>query len=427
VALVLSFTLVSLPETWVLKAESKTIIVPDDYFTIQDAIGNASEGDTVFVKSGIYIENLTINKSLSLVGEDKETTTVVGDGTTALLVQHDNVNVTGFTFKRPTTMRWYYGIHLLSAKHCNIFGNILESTFRGIWLFDASFNYIYENNCTRNYYGIHLGDSNYNYVSKNWLTRNTGSGISTEGSNSNIIIDNYIASNGWAGINLDGGKPNSDNLIVKNVVTQNADVGICISSSNSSNRIVNNTITANGHPDNENPFAVAILLYVGNNLIERNQIIANQAGIYIWGSCNSTIRWNIIKSNSKGGIRIHSAPTQEALNNVFYENNIINNDVFLSGLQESNKTNIWDLNSRGNYWSSYTGTDNDNDGIGDTPHAIGQNNADNYPLMEPVDTEIISEFPSWAFLLIMLTAILAVAVVYRHRLHKHSRRRFDGI
>lgn len=422
VLLVLSLVFVSFQGHRIVKAEPKTIIVPDDYSTIQDAIGNASEGDTVFVKSGIYSENLTINKSLLLVGEDKETTIVVGDGTTALLVLHDDVNVTGFTFKRPSTMRWYYGIHLLSVKQCNVFGNILESTFRGIWLFDASFNNIYENNCTRNYYGIHLGDSNYNNVSKNWITHNTGSGISTEGSNSNIIIDNYIASNGGSGISLDGGKPNSDNLIVENVVTQNGHVGIRISSSDStSNRIVNNNITENGYPDNGSPFAAAILLYVGGNLIERNRIIGNQAGIYIRASCNTTIRWNIIKSNPEVGIHIHSDPTQEALNNIIYENNIINNAVLFSGLQESNKTNIWDLNSRGNYWSSYTGTDNDNDGIGDTPHALGQNNTDNYPLMDPVDTEIIPEFPSWTPLLIMLIAVMIVTVVvYRHRLHEHS-------
>ena len=37
-----------------VKAESKTIVVPDDYATIQEAVDAASEGDTVFVKSGTY-------------------------------------------------------------------------------------------------------------------------------------------------------------------------------------------------------------------------------------------------------------------------------------------------------------------------------------------------------------------------------------
>ncbi len=409
---VLSFAPLFLPKIEIVEAEPNTVIVPDDYASIQEAVDNASEGDTLFVKSGTYSENLTINKPLSLVGEDKETTIVVGEGTTALLVQHDNVNVTGFTFKRPSTMRWYYGIHLLNVKHCNVFGNIVESTFYGIWLVDASYNNIYENNCTRDYNGIHLRDSNYNNISKNHVTSNTGSGISTDGSNSNIIIGNYVASNGWCGINLDGGSPNCDNLIMENVVTHNGDIGIGISSRDStSNRIVSNDITANGVPDDGD---AAIRLGWGSNLVERNRIIGNQAGIYIEGSKNSTIRWNLIENNPEGGIRIHSFPSSEALDNVIYENNIINNFVVLSGQQESSKVNIWDLNSRGNYWSSYTGTDNDNDGIGDTPYILGQSNTDNYPLMEPINTEVIPEFPSWIVLpLAMMTFLVAIIVKRR--------------
>ena len=107
----------------ITKADSKTITVPDDYPTIQQAINNALAGDTVYVKSGTYSENLIITKSLSLVGENKDSTIIVGSGNTACLIQHDNVNVTGFTFRRLSTMRWHYNIHLLNVKHCNVFEN----------------------------------------------------------------------------------------------------------------------------------------------------------------------------------------------------------------------------------------------------------------------------------------------------------------
>jgi len=44
----------------------------------------------------------------------------------------------------------------------------------------------------------------------------------------------------------------------------------------------------------------------------------------------------------------------------------------------------WDCGSYGNYWSDYTGIDEDGDGIGNTPYQIpGGNNKDRYPLMEP--------------------------------------------
>lgn len=60
-----------------IKAESQTIVVPDDYSTIASAIGNATDGDTVFVKSGIYNESsLMINKAIWLQGEDQLTTKI---------------------------------------------------------------------------------------------------------------------------------------------------------------------------------------------------------------------------------------------------------------------------------------------------------------------------------------------------------------
>ena len=57
------------------KADPQTIIVPDDYATIAAAIGNATEGDTIFVKTGIYEEEtLEINKALIIIGQDVENT-----------------------------------------------------------------------------------------------------------------------------------------------------------------------------------------------------------------------------------------------------------------------------------------------------------------------------------------------------------------
>ena len=78
-----------------VKAVSKTIVVPDNYPTIQAAIDNASEGDTIFVKKGVYVENPVVNKSVSLVGEDRDATVI--DVTAGLKVESNNVTITGFT------------------------------------------------------------------------------------------------------------------------------------------------------------------------------------------------------------------------------------------------------------------------------------------------------------------------------------------
>ena len=59
---------------------SKTLTVPDDYPTITEAIGNASTGDTVFVKKGTYEgiinQTLLINKTISLLGENASNTKI---------------------------------------------------------------------------------------------------------------------------------------------------------------------------------------------------------------------------------------------------------------------------------------------------------------------------------------------------------------
>jgi pectin methylesterase-like acyl-CoA thioesterase len=63
-------------------AISEMIIVPDDYATIQGAINHSQPNDTIFVKSGIYTENVVLNKdNLRLIGEAKETTVIDGNRT----------------------------------------------------------------------------------------------------------------------------------------------------------------------------------------------------------------------------------------------------------------------------------------------------------------------------------------------------------
>ncbi|MFQ6119416.1 MAG: S-layer protein, partial [Methanosarcinales archaeon] len=47
-------------------SSAKTINVPINYTTIQEAVNAANSGDIIIVAKGIYYENIVINKSISL-------------------------------------------------------------------------------------------------------------------------------------------------------------------------------------------------------------------------------------------------------------------------------------------------------------------------------------------------------------------------
>ena len=75
IALIFLMSLGVLPFATV-KAQSTTIVVPDNYPSIQDAINNANAGDTIYIKTGTYVENPVVNKSVSLIGENRDRTII---------------------------------------------------------------------------------------------------------------------------------------------------------------------------------------------------------------------------------------------------------------------------------------------------------------------------------------------------------------
>jgi len=57
----------------------EVIVVPDDYPTIQQAIDNASDGDTINVRKGTYNEHIVVNKQLKITGEHDALAIIDGD------------------------------------------------------------------------------------------------------------------------------------------------------------------------------------------------------------------------------------------------------------------------------------------------------------------------------------------------------------
>lgn len=116
-----------------------------------------------------------------------------------------------------------------------------------------------------------------------------------------------------------------------------------------------------------------------DNTVSGNFITNCAVGIlFEWWCNNNTIIRNKISDIGIYGIWI----TESSDNNIIYHNNFINNNP--NAYDEC--TNMWDDDypSGGNYWDDYTGVDENEDGIGDTPYNIlGGGNQDRYPLMDP--------------------------------------------
>jgi parallel beta-helix repeat protein len=160
-----------------MTSETILIIVPDNYQTIQQAIDNASYGDTIFVKMGIYHENIVIDKSesnpeksLNLVGENRNTTIIEGYRNDAVIrILSDNINILEFTIRNGTPNGLYAGngIHL-DADYCNISHNIItENDKQGLFI-HGNHNLIIENTISHNIKcGIYLYNSDQNLIYHN--------------------------------------------------------------------------------------------------------------------------------------------------------------------------------------------------------------------------------------------------------------------
>ena len=332
-----------------VKTYSTTIIVPDDYPTIQEAINHADEGDIIFVKAGLYIESVIVNKTVSIIGENRETTIIEPDPETQFRITADNVEIKSFKFRK----NWLYAVWVESS-NCLIENNNITGSlgFGGIFL-DGRMNNVTGNIVTNNHIvgtdecGVIIWTGCRNEISFNTITDNF-SGV-------------YIEEN------------SNDNLVFSNNIEDNRDSGIIFVWYSSNNAIINNNVSGNGWLDEVYICGIGFQIGSQGNRIISNRILGNRRGVY-QGYASS--------------------------NNILHHNSFIDNAIQV--LDDSwgypdivpHSINIWDNNypHGGNYWSDYDGNDTysgpyqnitGSDELGDIPYIIDMNNTDRYPLMAP--------------------------------------------
>ncbi|MCK4443192.1 MAG: right-handed parallel beta-helix repeat-containing protein, partial [Thermoplasmata archaeon] len=358
---------------------------PGNYTLIQAAIDDALPGDTIFVHNGTYHENLIVNKTITLVGEDRNAAIVDGNGSGEVIhISADWTNVSEFSFVNSGMDDGNAGIVLQSVQQCTIQSNLILGGRDGIFLNLSDNNNLVHNDLSVHGRGIHIAYSNDNMIANNTVTGsglgmllrfsdnntisdcitdlNIGNGISLFFSRRNTLSRNILLDNGRNGISLF----RSGGYVLDNNASRNAWDGIYIADSRNV-VISNNTMFENGiHMEGDvledwnsheidalnkvngkpvyywknvtggeiPPGAGQVILANCTDVIVRNQNISEaSAGIELAFSSNSTITNVTAWMNKWWGLYLYFSPGNNITDNRIH--NTTQDGVFLHSSNDS--------------------------------------------------------------------------------------------
>lgn len=377
------------------------IIIPDDYSSIQDGINHASPGDEIFVRSGLYKENIIINKeNLILSGENKFTTIIDGGKTTnTVIISAPGVSLQNFTVQNgwdEDILLWYVSGVYVSSSNVVLKNNIFTKNRLGVntgpdasnlTISDNQFiddglligSFKYEQLKEENFYHIITnntinGKPLYYYAKKHNFSvpRDAGQIILINCTNasikdmyithtdfsiflgfcSNCVIENNIVDTTDGELIL----VKSRNCIIQNNTLSYNLHGICLDYQSKNNTVRNNEAYGNyigissmtSAQDNniyknnlhDNTFGIWILNQSYNNVVSKNRIYKNSVGLKISLISSENIIKNNIISYNLIGVLLRSFSNNNAIENNTFKRNL------LSSIFTNCSTNKWNHN----YW-----------------------------------------------------------------------------
>jgi len=173
----------------------------NNYTKIQDAIDNASDGDTIFVFNGTYYENVVITKTINLIGEDRNGTIIDGQNKESCIEiwggEAGGTNISSFTLENTKITGGWYGAAInISGSNHTINKIICRDSNNGIFLVYAENCYISNCWCYNNFRGLMITNWSSNNIFENCiLENNNNSGIFIFDSFENLIKDNFVENN----------------------------------------------------------------------------------------------------------------------------------------------------------------------------------------------------------------------------------------
>ncbi|ADR22689.1 hypothetical protein MATR_34650 [Marivirga tractuosa] len=342
-----------------VSVSAKTIFVASSKSdnSIKDAVLKASENDTIFIKSGVYYENLiSIEKPLTIIGEEGAIVDSQ-EGDEIFIVQSNGVVIKNLTLKNigvsyikdraairlnrvrdvkilnNTLINTFFGIYLQKSNNCIVDGNKIiggatdESTAgNAIHIWQGKRIQVTNNEVSFHRDGIYFEFVDESYIAKNLSKNNMRYGLHFMFSNYDQYENNRFQDNG-SGVAV---------MFSKHIEMRD-----------------------NQFLDNWGGASYGLLLKeISDGSIENNEFSRNTVGIYAEGANRLSIKSNLFHNNGKAmDIKGNS------LDNKIVENDFVGNTFEVLTNSKSNLNHF-----EGNYWSQYTGYDLNKDGIGDVPH-----------------------------------------------------------
>nr|WP_313114591.1 nitrous oxide reductase family maturation protein NosD [Aequorivita sp. F6058] len=324
---------------------------------IKEAVKQASEGDTILVKKGVYKEaNIKIDKSIALIGEGLPTIDGEEKGE-IITIGTDNVTLDGFKIINVGVSYTtdYAAVRVVNSTGFLIQNLELEKLFFGIYLQKSNDGKVLNNKVR----GEAVTEFNSGNAVHLWYCKNVE------------VIGNDVQ-NVRDGIYLEF----SDNITIKdNFSKNNVRYGLHFMFSNN-NYVINNTFETNGA-------GIALMfskfMQVENNIIQKNWGTAAY-GLLLKEVNDADIKNNLFFENTVG-ITVEGSNRLEYSNNDFtsngyalkvkgacYQNYVINNNFLYNSFDISYNGRINDNKFDNNFWSNYTGYDLNKNGIGDVPY-----------------------------------------------------------
>lgn len=326
---------------------------------IQSAINFSLDGETIFVDPGTYVEQLNINKDITLQA------TAPG-----AIIKSPNVLTDFFVSAGPNNH--YPIIYVHDTDNASIIGFTIDGDGKG------NSNYRFDGIAYFNAGGTIQGNAIQNIVNTPFSGSQHGVGIfvyATDGGSHTIVIDDNVIENYQKnGITVSGGGITAE--ITDNVVTgvgptaTIAQNGIQVSGGANA-LIEGNTVTGNVYTP-QTVVSTGILFFgPGNVEIIGNDLDGNDVNAYITGASSAQISGNTFKNGVWDGVWIDTSGTTTITDNDFIGNaegvglwgmtnmaNVhINGNVFTGNMYGVYNYDAIDVDATGNFWGCPAGPD----------------------------------------------------------------------